>query len=303
MRRILAAGALGGLCIVGAGWFLTRAQPLSAEALETLTQHPADATRGEAVFWSAGCAGCHAAPGVELSDPRDGWLVLAGGRRLDSPFGAFVMPNVSMDPVHGIGDWTLAEFAGAIVNGTSPQGQHYYPAFPYASYAGADLGDIADLWAFWQTLPADSTPSQPHEVGFPFNIRDGIGLWKAVFTGGAATSLTPEDPVLTRGRYLAEVLGHCGECHRPRNALGGQDRSLSFLGGPNPAGEGRIPSLPPEGWSQTDIALYLSSGFTPSFDVAGGAMAEVIASYRHVSEADRMAIAAYLTALTASPNQ
>lgn len=304
MRRLLAAGALTGLAALGAGWFMTRAQPLSDQTRAALDQHTADPARGEAVFWTAGCAGCHAAPGVDLTDARDGWLALAGGRRLGSPFGAFIAPNVSMHPEHGIGDWTLPQFAAAILNGTSPEGGHYFPAFPYASYAAADPGDIADLWAFWQTLPADATPSQPHELGFPFNIRAGVGLWKAIFVNDAPPRLTNRaEAEIERGRYLVETLGHCGECHRPRNALGGQDRSLTFLGGPNPSGEGRIPALPPEGWSQTDIALYLSSGFTPAFDVAGGSMTEVIASYRHVAENDRQAIAAYLLAVRASPNR
>ena len=274
------------VAVVATGLALTRPRPLPATMLDGLR---GDAERGAVIFAAAGCASCHRAP--ELDDGP-----LAGGRAFPSDFGTFHAPNISTDPIHGIGSWTDLQLANAIQRGISPEGSHYYPVFPYTAYQRASTRDIVDLIAHLRTLPADATPSQPHEVGFPFNIRRGVGLWKRAF-GGADWVLTgnlTEEQI--RGRYLVEALGHCGECHTPRNAMGGLDRDRWLAGAPNPSGEGRIPNITPGGleWSEGDIAIYLQSGFTPDFDSAGGEMAEVVMNTAQLSDADRAAIAAYL---------
>mgnify|MGYP001440998686 CR=1 FL=1 len=302
MRRLAAAIVGAGLVGLAGFWVLTRPAELSAATLTLLASHPADAARGEAVFWAAGCASCHAAPGVAASAPVDQRLILAGGRRFASPFGTFTAPNVSMHPTAGIGTWTLAQFARALLLGVSPEGAHYYPAFPYTTYAHATATDVADLWAFWQGLPAVDTPSQPHDLGFPFTLRRGLGLWKLLNLSDEFVMTEASDPVIERGRYLVEALGHCGECHTPRDALGGLQRDNWLAGGPNPAGQGRIPTVPPQGWGASDIANYLQSGFTPSFDVVGGEMADVVANIGRIAPEDRAAIAAYLLALRSSPS-
>ncbi|QYK40206.1 MAG: cytochrome c [Paracoccaceae bacterium] len=280
-----------GLIILGAGagWWLTGARALPPSATAGLS---GDADRGEAVFHAAGCASCHMAPGATGEAQR----VLSGGQRFATAFGTFIAPNISPDPAQGIGDWSLADFASAVQRGVSPEGQHYYPAFPYAAYGRASLQDIADLWAFWPRLPADATPSLPHEVGFPFNIRRSLGGWKLLFGGGdwaLAGNLTPTEG---RGRYLVEALAHCGECHTPRNALGGLDRARWLAGAPNPSGPGRVPNITPGAldWSEEDIVAYLTTGFTPEYDVAGGHMAHVVENMARLPETDRAAIAAYL---------
>jgi len=272
----------------GAGWFATKPTPLPASALDGIT---GDAERGAITFAAAGCASCHNAP----DGPLD---VLAGGKSFTSDFGTFIAPNISSDPVHGVGGWTDLELASAIMRGVSPDGAHYYPAFPYTSYIKADVQDIADLIAHMRTLPADTTPSQPHDLGFPFNIRASLGVWKALYLRDDWVMDAPT-PELERGRMLVEALGHCAECHTPRNALGGLDRSAWMTGAPNPSGDGRIPDISPAGltWSAQDIAEYLNSGFTPTFDSAGGTMADVIRHTSQLSDADRMAIAAYLKVL------
>jgi mono/diheme cytochrome c family protein len=283
-RQHLLAGAVA-LSMGGAALVWALSAPAPAPDPGALASHAADAAHGERVFWAAGCAGCHRAPGAE-NDP----LVLSGGRRLASDFGTFVAPNVSMDPVHGIGAWSQADFARALLTGTSPQGQHYYPAFPYTTYAKMTVQDVVDLWAFWQDLPADATPDQPHELGFPFTLRRGLGLWKRLYLSQDFVA-SPDTP----GRYLVEALGHCAECHTPRDSFGGLDRSRWMAGAPNPSGTGRIPALPPR-WSENEITLYLQSGFTPSFDVVGGSMADVVAHLARLPQSDVAAIAAYLTA-------
>ncbi|MCC5985283.1 MAG: cytochrome c [Rhodobacteraceae bacterium] len=295
MRRLaLMAAVLAGIA-AAAFWWLTRPDPLDAATLERLEALDADPARGAGVFWAGGCAACHIAADAEDTDRP----VLSGGQRFDTPFGSFLAPNISPDTGHGIGGWTQAEFANAMLRGISPAGQHYYPAFPYPAYLRATLQDVADLQAFIETLPESDTANRPHDLGFPFSVRRGLGLWKRLNMDDGWVMADAPTPELERGRYLVEALAHCAECHTPRDRSGGLDRAQWMRGAPNPAGRGRIPDITPGGlgWSAEDIALYLDSGFTPTFDVAGGSMAAVVRAMARLEPADRAAIAAYLLAL------
>jgi len=292
MRKLFSTIALIALAATAGGFWLTRPITIAPTDLAGLI---GDDTRGEAVFWAAGCASCHAAADATGAAR----LILSGGQRFASDFGTFIAPNISMHPEQGIGDWTQAQFITAVQKGTSPDGRHYYPAFPYTAYRLAERQDLADLWAFWQSLPAADMPSQPHELGFPFSIRRSVGAWNLLnLPDGFAVSgdLTDEQ---ARGRYLVEALAHCAECHTPRNALGGLDRSAWMAGAPNPSGRGTIPALTPDKlkWSTAEIAAYLNDGFTPDFDSAGGSMVSVIRNMAMLEAEDRMAIAIYLKAL------
>ena len=244
------------------------------------------------MFWAAGCASCHAAADAS----GDAMLVLSGGQAFPTAFGTFLAPNISPDPNEGIGGWTLVQFANAVTQGVDDEGQHLYPALPYAAYNKMVPQDVANLKAFMDTLPASAEPSKPHEVGFPFNIRRSLGIWKRMFVNTdwvIAGDLTPEQ---TRGRYIAEAMAHCGECHTPRNALGGLERDKWLSGAPNPNGKGKTPNVTPAKltWSQADIVEYLTSGFTPEFDSVGGHMAHVVENMARLPESDRQAVAAYL---------
>lgn len=285
LRGLVLLAALGG----GAGWVLSAPDALPDGALDGVT---GDAARGAAVFAVAGCASCHTAADAAYSLTP----VLVGGQRFVSDFGTFIAPNISPDPVAGIGVWTDAQVITAAMRGVTPAGAHLFPAFPYDSYAKATPQDMADLVAFWRTLPAADTPSQAHEVGFPFSIRRAVGLWKLLFRSDDFViqgNLTDEQ---TRGRYLVEALGHCTECHTPRNVLGGLQRDQWLAGAPNPSGEGRTPNITPGvlTWTEAQIAEFLKSGFTPDFDTAGGEMVEVVRNTAQLTDADRAAIAAYL---------
>ncbi|OYX45498.1 MAG: hypothetical protein B7Z02_00630 [Rhodobacterales bacterium 32-67-9] len=289
MRKLLTFLLL--LAVIGLGvfWIVTRPKPLAPDALAGLVPDP---VHGEQVFWAGGCAACHA----DAEAKGDAKLILAGGQRFVSPFGTFIAPNISNDPVAGIGDWSDLDLANAMVRGVSPEGAHYYPVFPYASYARATLQDVVDLRAYLATLPADPTPSAPQEVGFPFNIRLSLGAWKFLYLDDRWVVTGDLSPAEERGRYLAEALGHCGECHTPRDALGGMERGRWLAGGPVPAGKGNFPNITPAklDWSEADIVEYLTSGFTPDFDSAGGHMALVVENTTHLPAEDRAAIAAYL---------
>lgn len=292
MQRVALAIA-GLIALAAAGfWWLTRPDPLSGDAIARLMAVEADPARGERIFWASGCASCHIAPDAPDADSP----VLAGGQRFETEFGTFLAPNISPHPVQGIGGWTRADFANAMMRGISPEGAHYYPAFPYTAYARADLRDVADLHAFMETLPTSEMPNAPHELTFPFALRRGVGLWKWLYLRDdwvLVGDLTEQE---AQGRYLVEALAHCGECHTARGPLGGLDLGSWLAGAPNPAGRGRIPDITPDtlGWSALDIALYLESGFTPSFDVAGGSMGAVVRAMARLENSDREAIAAYL---------
>lgn len=289
MRRLLAALLLVALAGGAAFWWISRPRPLPPQAMAGLT---GDAKHGEQLFWAGGCASCHDAPGAKDTER----LRLGGGRRLVTPYGTFVVPNISPDPDHGIGRWQPIDLANAMLRGLGPGGVHLYPAFPYASYTHASLQDVADLAAFLKTLPPVATPDQPHELRFPFGWRRLVGAWDWLFlrpTWVMRGNLTAEEE---RGRALVEGLGHCGECHTPRNALGAMERARWLGGAPNPTGRGKIPNITPAklDWSAEDIVTYLTTGFTPAFDSAGGDMAEVVENMAKLPDADRKAIAAYL---------
>lgn len=284
--------ALAVVAVAGAGaWVLTApAASVPEDAIAALTPDPA---HGEQVFLAGGCASCHTAPGAVADGPP----VLSGGQEFPSEFGTFVAPNISPDPVAGIGGWSARDLANAMLHGVSPKGQHYYPAFPYASYARASLQDIVDLRAHLATLPASSQVNASPRLGFPFNLRRGVGVWKLLYlnpTGWMVEGeLTPEE---NRGRYLVEALGHCGECHTPRTPLGGMERSHWLGGAPSPDGKGRVPNITPGQlrWSTAEIVEYLTTGFTPDYDTVGGHMASVVANFARLPQADRAAVAAYL---------
>ncbi|WP_419555557.1 c-type cytochrome [Ruegeria lacuscaerulensis] len=289
MRRWIISAAVVAALVGLVALAMTRPQRVDQAQVSGLTP---DLGRGEEVFYAGGCASCHSAPGASGEEK----LMLAGGRRFKTDFGTFVAPNISSDPDVGIGAWSAEGLANALVHGTGPNGQHYYPAFPYTSYANMTMEDIVSLHAFLNTLPAVVTESEAHDVGFPFNIRRSLGGWKLLFMEpGWVVDGELTDQQL-RGRYLVEALGHCTECHTPRNKLGGLKRDLWLTGAPNPSGKGRIPGLTAAqlDWSETDIAEYLRSGFTPDYDSAGGEMVEVIENTSQLSDDDRLAIAAYL---------
>ncbi|MGC1494638.1 MAG: cytochrome c [Sulfitobacter sp.] len=296
MRRVLTSLAV--CATVGAVGFYILTAPATLEA-GYANGLRADAAAGQLVFAAGGCVSCHAAPGAT----EESKLTLVGGLPFASDFGTFYAPNISSDETHGIGAWSLDIFARALTKGVSPSGSHYYPAFPYTAYAHLEPQDVVNLYAYMQTLPASNTPSKPHDVAFPFNVRRGLGLWKLLFHTEEYVVQGDLSESVARGRYLAEGLAHCGECHTPRNGLGGLKRDQWLAGAPNPSGKGRIPNITSAelDWSEADLVEYFTSGFTPDYDSAGGEMAEVVSNLAQLPETDRAAIAAYLKAVPPPP--
>lgn len=291
------------LAVLGAAGFFIAMQPAVFDLVHSRSfsglSGNADIDNGKNLFWAGGCASCHS---TENQPDR---TLLGGGHGLKSPFGTFYVPNISSHPRDGIGAWTVEQFARAMVRGVSPDGRHYYPSFPYASYQRMTDGDLRDLFHFMKTLPAAEGKIRDHDLPFPFNIRLTLGGWKWLFLDGKPfTPVANASAEFNRGDYLTNGPGHCAECHSPRNFLGGIMSGMRLAGGPDPEGKGGwIPNLTPhetglKSWSKGSIASILSSGMKDDGDFVGGSMASVSKNFSNVKKEDVNAIAEYLKNIT-----
>ena len=257
-------------------------------------------SKGEVLFSASGCGNCH-------TDVKNKGAFLAGGRKFKTPFGTFYAPNITRDKKHGIGGWLDADFIKAIRKGIAPDGNHYFPVFPYPAFTFMTDADLKAIKNYIFTLPAVAKPNKPHGVPFPFNVRFGQFFWKLLYFSEGPYKADPEkSKEWNRGAYLSRAVVHCGECHTPRTILGGIKEDYWYAGTPEgegPEGEG-APNITPDPqngigkWSLDEIANYLESGEDPTGDYAGSLMAEVIENGTgKLSSADRKAIAVYLKSL------
>lgn len=293
MRRSLAALALA----------LPLAFTAGGGALAQGTAPAADkdaVARGAYIFQTAGCLGCH-------TDEKAGGKPLAGGRALKTPFGTFYTPNITPDPVNGIGRWTDAEFIRAFREGVRPDGAALFPAFPYASYTRMTDRDLLDLKAYLFAQPALAVANKPHDVSPPFSWRFLLPAWQFLYlTPGPVPDDKAKPAVWNRGRYLVDALGHCGECHTPRSALGGMESDRYLAGNPDGPEGDKVPNITSHpkkglgGWSDGDIGMLLEMGMTPEGDVVGGSMGEVIRNTTSkLTAEDRAAVVTYLKSVPA----
>jgi mono/diheme cytochrome c family protein len=289
-----------GACVlaVAAGLVESMASPPFAPG-DPQFEGQGDPGRGKIDFNAGDCASCHATPG------QSDRLKLGGGLALASPFGTFRPPNISADPVDGIGGWTVVDLANALIGGVSPRGEHYYPAFPYTSFTGMTVADIKDLHAYLMTLPKVSDHAPPHHPSILFRIRRFVGFWKLLFFREHQTAARfTGEPVHDRGAYLVESLSHCAECHSSRNVFGAIRSTTRLAGGVDPQGTGFVPNITQEGlaeWSEADIAKTLTSGDTPIHGRVGSSMADVVTNTSMLPEGDRAAIARYIKSIPPLP--
>lgn len=253
-----------------------------------------DAKRGEYLAQAAGCKGCH-------TEAKEGAVAYAGGRELETPFGTFYGPNITPHANAGIGRWSEADFRRALRQGERPDGAHYFPAFPYPSFTRITDADVADLWAYFRSLPPSDRASREHELRIPFGWRFLVGFWKMLyFQPGPVAPAAGRAAELNRGEYLVNALGHCGECHTPRTLLGGPDRAR-YLAGAKLAEGGGAPNLTPtrlKKWNDAELKDFLGYGLTPDGDVVGDTMGEVIRNTTgKLTPADLSAMVAYLRSL------
>ena len=297
-----------GLVVLATVGFTILTMPV-VEPATALPDHRPNIANGKTMFIAGGCAECHAVPAKGCAD-RDieGTTVLAGGRCLKTDVGTFYVPNISPDTETGIGAWSMLDFVNAMKRSVAPGGVHLYPSFPYSSYQRMRFEDLIDLKAYLDTLPPVRSTVPKHDLRFPYNIRRGVGLFQLLYVDGRTFAPEPQaSEAVNRGAYLMLGPGHCGECHSPRNVLGGAIAAEAFAGARNPEGKGRVPNITPSkdgigDWSTEDIAYFLETGTTPDFDVVGGLMVPVQENMAKLSESDRDAIAAFLKTLPPRPD-
>ncbi len=271
----------------------------AASAQEPVRSDPAsDADRGRILFNTAGCANCH-------TDSKSDGRPLAGGVTIETPFGTFRAPNITPDPEHGIGRWSDADFIQAMRQGVAPDGRHYYPAFPYTSYTRMTDEDMLAIKRHVFAAEPVAEPSPAHDLSFPFDQRWLLWVWKRLnFESGPFTPDPDRSATWNRGAYLVTAVAHCGECHTPRDRLGGLDLTR-WLGGNVDGVEGdKVPNITPDRdtgigtWAVGDLTFLLETGMLPDGDIVGGAMYPVVENGTDsLPAADREAIAEYLLSL------
>lgn len=254
--------------------------------------------RGKYVFNAAGCQGCH-------TDVTNNGPVLAGGRALKTPFGTYFGPNITPHNTHGIGNWTDAQFIRALREGISPAGKHYFPVFPYTSFTKLTRQDMKDLKAYIFTFDPVARPNTPHQIKFPFGWRLSMLGWKLFFfKEGEFQASSDRNVEVNRGAYLVEALGHCGECHTPRNIFGAAKESLAYSGTVDGPEGDFVPNMTPDQktglgkWTDEELVNFFKTGVYPWNDDVGGSMEEVITNgTSHMTDADLLAMVAYLRTL------
>jgi len=271
-----------------------------------LTQAPApasasgDLTKGAYIFKAAGCTGCHT-----RNDDRKNGIFLAGGRAFKTPFGTYYSPNIT-PASDGIGSWTQPNFRNALRHGVAPDGSNYFPVFPYVSYTRMSDRDIENLWTYMKTLQPVDRKNKEHDVNIVFGSRFLMHFWKLMnFQEGTVQNDPAKSEEWNRGRYLVEALGHCGECHTPRNALGASKSDMYLAGAVNGPDGDTVPNITPDketgigAWAVDDYDSLLSMGMLPDGDFVGGSMGEAIENTEGLTNTDRTAIAVYLKSIPA----
>ena len=259
--------------------------------------------RGQYVFNSSGCIGCH-------TDFKNQGKRLAGGRPLETPFGTFYGPNITPHKEHGIGSWSDAEFIRAMRDGVAPSGSHYFPVFPYTSFTKMTDQDMRDLKSYLFSLPPVARPNTPHDIKFPFGWRFLQIGWKLLFFDqGTFKPDAANSKAWNRGAYLVQALAHCRECHTPRNGLGGFESSLEFAGTLDAPEGDLVPNITPHQktgigkWTNDGLYNFFVRGEYPWGDDVGGTMAEVVAGMSKMTESDLDAIIVYLRSLKPIENK
>jgi mono/diheme cytochrome c family protein len=264
------------------------AQPVGAGVPADLATRMA---RGEYLARAADCAACHTVPGGQ---------VFAGGVAFKLPFGTIYSSNITADKETGIGDWSDDDFVRALHAGVDKDGHPLYPAFPYTSYTALSRDDILAIKAYLFSLPAAHAPARANDLSFPFNQRWTLSLWNALFL--KKERFQPEQgksEAWNRGAYLATALGHCGECHTPRNVAFAMDDHHALAGAELQGWKAyNITSDKEHGigsWSEQELTDYFSKGHAAGRGTASGPMGEVVEySLQYLTPSDLAALVTYL---------
>lgn len=261
---------------------------------------PSQIEKGQYLAHAGGCTTCHTAD-------DDGAAPLAGGRALVSPFGTFYSPNITPDLETGIGSWSDDDFVNALWEGLSPDGDHYFPAFPYTAYTGITRADALSIKAYLFSVAPVVSNNLEHDLPFYMSTRLAAGTWKKMYFDAQRFVAEPtQSEQWNRGAYLVRHLGHCGECHTPRGRLGVLLMDQELSGNPELSDDESVPNITPHKdngigrWSASDIEYFLDIGMLPDGDFTGSSMGAVIKdNTSQLTRNDRLAIAAYLKSLPA----
>ena len=281
LKRILVAVAAGSCLAAGAS-------AADDEVLE----------KGRYLLHAGGCISCH-------TGDEDDAAPLAGGHAIESPFGVFYSPNITPDTETGIGGWSDDDFVNAFWEGENPDGDHYFPSFPYTAYTGMSREDLLALKAYLFSLEPVRQENKEHDLWAIMSSRFAAGVWKArYFDAGRFQPDPAQTDEWNRGAYLVRHLGHCGECHTPRGALGALDQDREMAGNPELTEDESAPNITPHRengigrWSVGDIDYFLEIGMLPDGDFTGASMGPVIEdNTSKLTREDRRAIAVYLKSL------
>lgn len=262
--------------------------PPALDSNAHIPDDPEAIARGEYLVVAGGCLSCH--KGTENEN------TLAGGLALETDFGTFYAPNITPDTATGIGNWSAQDFLGALKHGRTPGGSFYYPAFPYRAYAGLSDAEVLDIAAYLKSLTPVAHAVPAPDV--PFWLRRlAIAGWNQLAAFAEPPEETFADELVARGAHLARDLGHCGECHTPRNSLGIPDYAREFAGAE--LGDQVIEAIDATAlanWDANSFALFLLIGLKPDGEFAGGDMNEVIEhNTSKLTGDDREALAAFFT--------
>ncbi len=259
---------IGG-ALVAAAWLLGTSLACAQAPGSAPADDSALVTRGEYLARAADCMPCHTS---DKSKPY------AGGLALNTPFGAIYSVNITSDPTTGIGRWTYDQFKRALHDGIRADGAFLYPAMPFDAYTGIEEADLKALWAYVRRIPPAAVENTENGLSFPFNIRLGMLAWRELFFAPASFKPTPgKSAEWNRGAYLVEALGHCSDCHSPRNILGGIKGKAQFTGAdidgfyaPDIASAALA-----KNWTKDTLVQFLKTGSAPQKTVVFGPMAEV----------------------------
>ena len=275
----------------------TESDEIEVIKISAIDDRPEEVIRGEYLFHAGGCKSCHTAP--------DG-ASLAGGRALQTRFGTFHTPNITPDLESGLGRWTFEDFVRAMDEGLTPEGEPYYPAFPYRSFTRMYEFDLRDLWAYLRSVEPVENLVPPHRLEYPLDQRQLVHGWRLLeFEQGPAPAHPGRSALWNRGSYLVNALGHCGTCHTPKSEFGTFRDDMFLAGSEQIPGPFIAPNITPDPqtgigeWSADEVAELLKTGERPGGGAVGGPMAEVVAdSTSKLTQQDRLAIAEYLLSLT-----
>lgn len=263
----------------------------NAPPLNGVPRNGSPVARGEYLARAADCAACHTVRGGKP---------FAGGLAFTLPFGKLWSSNITADKETGIGRWSDDDFVRALHEGIRNDGKRLYPAFPYTSYTGLSRSDALAIKAYLFSLPPVHQETPQPALGFPFNQRWAMGFWNAAFFKSERFASDPgRSAQWNQGAYLATALGHCNECHTPRN-LGfavdhGQELAGTMLEGWRAVNITSDAQFGIGTWSDAEVVSYLVDGHADGRGSAAGPMGEAVEnSLQYLDPDDARALVAYL---------